>query len=93
MNATITSKGQITIPLKLRQKLNLKVGDQLEFDESASVLTARRVMNRGSWDATFAAWQHDASVALENHPWQEKSASEIIDDLRGDPADPALLSL
>jgi antitoxin PrlF len=30
-SATITSKGQITIPLKIRQQLGLKVGDKLEF--------------------------------------------------------------
>ena len=31
----MTSKGQITIPIKLRNKLGLKTGTVLEFDENA----------------------------------------------------------
>lgn len=31
--ATVTSKGQITIPLAVRQRLNLEVGDRVEFVE------------------------------------------------------------
>lgn len=31
--ATVTSKGQITIPVKIRNKLNLKTGDQVFFME------------------------------------------------------------
>jgi antitoxin PrlF len=33
--ATLTSKGQITIPLKVRQKLGLDTGDRVEFVELA----------------------------------------------------------
>jgi antitoxin PrlF len=29
--ATVTSKGQITVPLSVRKRLGLKVGDRLEF--------------------------------------------------------------
>jgi AbrB family looped-hinge helix DNA binding protein len=46
MKATVTAKGQITIPLKIRQKFHLEVGDQIDFDESGPVLTARRVGER-----------------------------------------------
>ena len=31
--ATVTSKGQITIPLKVRQALQLEAGDRVEFVE------------------------------------------------------------
>lgn len=30
-DATITSKGQVTIPKRIREKLDLEEGDQLEF--------------------------------------------------------------
>jgi len=34
--ATLTSKGQITIPLTVRRKLGLDTGDRVEFVELAS---------------------------------------------------------
>lgn len=30
-SATVTSKGQITVPLEVRKKLGLKAGDRIEF--------------------------------------------------------------
>ena len=87
MTATITSKGQITIPLRVRQKLNLQVGDQLDFDETAPVLTARRVVKRNEWEKTLADWQNTATDALQGHPWEKQPSAAIIDDLRGGPAD------
>jgi len=33
MQATLTSKGQITLPVALRRKLRLKAGDVLKFNE------------------------------------------------------------
>lgn len=41
MKATITSKGQITIPVRVRRRLGLKPGDVLDFDENAECLLAR----------------------------------------------------
>lgn len=43
MIATITSKGQVTVPKTVREHLGLKEGDQLDFDENTPFLKARKV--------------------------------------------------
>ena len=88
MIATITAKGQITIPLRLRQRLHLNVGDQIEFDETAPVLTARRVVNRNEWEKAFGEWKNAAGKSLKGHPWEKQPSSAIVDDLRGGKAEP-----
>ncbi|MEW6754972.1 MAG: AbrB/MazE/SpoVT family DNA-binding domain-containing protein [Candidatus Latescibacterota bacterium] len=40
MKATLTSKGQITIPAAIRRRLGLKAGQILDFDEHAPYLKA-----------------------------------------------------
>lgn len=42
MKSTLTSKGQITLPIKLRRRLGLEPGDVLEFDEHVPYLKARK---------------------------------------------------
>lgn len=83
VTVTITSKGQITIPISLRQKFHLNAGDKLEFDENAPFLTARRAVDADEWRRTMVDWQQSASHALEGHPWADQPSSSIIDDLRG----------
>jgi AbrB family looped-hinge helix DNA binding protein len=44
LKATLTSKGQITVPVELRRRWDLKRGDQLDFtleDDSRVVLRKR----------------------------------------------------
>lgn len=75
MKATVTSKGQITIPAPLREKFGLSPGTVLEFDERASVLTARRVVSR----------QRMARAAgLLERELAGKSTREWLADLRGE---------
>ena len=45
MKATVTSKGQITIPLPIRRKLKLHRGTVLEFDEQADCLKATKAVD------------------------------------------------
>jgi AbrB family looped-hinge helix DNA binding protein len=74
MQATLTSKGQITIPVQVRNRLHLKPGDVLEFDEAAPFLKATRVISPQAWDEFGKGW---------TDPWTGMSADEIMEDLRG----------
>ncbi|MGI9115925.1 MAG: AbrB/MazE/SpoVT family DNA-binding domain-containing protein [Chthoniobacterales bacterium] len=55
MTATITSKGQITIPAHIRRKLRLKPGDVLEFDEHAGCLKAHALTDAKKARALFGS--------------------------------------
>ncbi|MFH5831503.1 AbrB/MazE/SpoVT family DNA-binding domain-containing protein [Halalkalibaculum sp. DA3122] len=45
--ATVTSKGQITIPKRIREKLNLKAGDNVNFivdsDDVIKIQTQKKI--------------------------------------------------
>ena len=70
MRATVTSKGQITIPVKIRKKLGLEPGRVLDFDEDAPFLKAIPVFDehamravrgvaRGRIEHTAAEWLNE----------------------------------
>jgi AbrB family looped-hinge helix DNA binding protein len=42
----VTSKGQVTLPVALRRRLGIEVGDDLVFDESAEGVAVRVVHRR-----------------------------------------------
>jgi len=44
MNATVSEKGQVTIPKSLREALGLKAGSRLDFREDAGRLVATKVL-------------------------------------------------
>lgn len=70
----MTSKGQITIPIKLRNKLGLKTGTVLEFDENAPHLSAKRALEWSSFDE-FGKDTKDS--------FPELTVQELLDELRG----------
>ncbi len=76
MKATITAKGQITLPAKIRRQLNLQPGDVLVFDEAAPYLKAHR-----AFDASAMR-----SVLGRGRKQQTKSSEAWLEEFRG-PAD------
>ena len=72
--ATITSKGQITIPVEIRTRIGLKPGQVLEFDEDAAFLKAHRVIDEAAAREVIGC----AKEALAG-----KTTEEWIEWLRG----------
>lgn len=68
MKSTITSKGQITIPARIRERLLLKEGDVLEFDENADILLARRHIDPEEWNESLARLRSRWKEGLRDHP-------------------------
>ena len=74
MKATVTSKGQITIPLAIRRKLRLHKGTVLEFDESADHLKATKQID---------AERMRAVIGIAQEELAGRSVADWLDELRG----------
>jgi AbrB family looped-hinge helix DNA binding protein len=74
MKATVTSKGQITIPGPIRRKLKLEQGTVLEFDESADHLKARKCADREEMGRV---------IGIARKELGDKSVDAWLDEVRG----------
>lgn len=74
MTTTVSEKGQITIPKKLRDRLGIRPGQALEVREDHGRLVMTKVIEQDPVDRVFGILELD------------KSTDEIIEELRG-PAD------
>lgn len=74
MKATVTSKGQITIPLAIRRKLKLHRGTVLEFDEGADYLKATKSVDIGRMRAV---------IGIAREKLAGKSVEGWLEELRG----------
>jgi antitoxin PrlF len=77
MRATLTSKGQITIPTAIRQRLGLKPGQVLEFDESTPYLMAVPVFDEPAMRALLGCTRGRLG----------KTTAEWLDETRGPATD------
>lgn len=76
MKAIVSEKGQVTIPKPLRDRMGIRPGEVLEFSEERGCLLARKALERDPVDALYGSLKLDRSV------------DEMIDEMRGGPADP-----
>lgn len=53
MNAIVSEKGQVTIPKRLRDRLGIRAGQVLEFEEDQGRLVATKVPASGRVEAAF----------------------------------------
>lgn len=74
MKATITSKGQITLPANLRHKHGWVQGTVLEFSEDASTIVVSEAVRRRSAQAVIGCLKADLNKSVEEH----------LADLRGE---------
>jgi antitoxin PrlF len=72
MKATVSEKGQVTVPKPLRERLDIRPGDELDFSAEGGRLVALKSTRQDPVDAVYG------SVNLG------RSTNEIIRELRGD---------
>jgi len=73
MRATVSSKGQVTIPKRLRDRLGIREGSVLDFSEAGGKLIAERTAND---DPVAAVYGLLAATRL--------CTDDLVRDLRGD---------
>lgn len=73
MKATLTSKGQITIPRAIRRRLGLQAGQVLEFDEEAPYVLAVPVFDEEAMRAVVGCTRGR----------MRKNSDEWLDETRG----------
>lgn len=71
MKSMVSEKGQVTIPKALRDRLGLRAGDALEFEEERGRLVARKIAPRDRVDAVYGILG------------QGKRTDALIEEMRG----------
>jgi AbrB family looped-hinge helix DNA binding protein len=73
MKATLTSKGQVTIPTAIRRRLGLQAGQVLEFDEKVPYILAVPVFDEEAMRAVIGRTRGRL----------KKTSDEWLDETRG----------
>lgn len=80
MKATLTSKGQITIPMSIRRRLGLEPGQVLEFDENAPYLLAVPVFDEQAMRSLVGCTR--GRMAETSDEWLDETRGPAPDEER-----------
>ena len=58
ITAKVTSKGQVTIPKKIREKLGVHPGEDVGFEERGNVLVISKVVTKSPFDKWVGKLKH-----------------------------------
>ena len=73
ITAKVTSKGQVTIPKKVREKLGVQPGQEVGFEEKEGLLVIRKVVTKSPFDKWVGKLKH----------LQGKRSDDILKEARG----------
>ena len=73
MKAVVSEKGQVTIPKRLRERLGIRAGETLEFEDDEGRLIATKASTRDPVDEVYGILELDGGTDA----W--------MNELRGDP--------
>lgn len=69
--AVVSEKGQVTIPRRLRERLGIRAGQELEFSEEGGRLVARKVERSSRTDLVYGVLK------------SRGTADDLMEQLRG----------
>lgn len=73
LTAKVTSKGQITIPKKIRDKMGISEGEEIQFEEKNGLFYIKKCIKKSS----FEKWVGYLTKQ------KGRSTDDIIEELRG----------
>ena len=76
MQTTLTEKGQITIPVKIRRRLGLVPGQKLEFDESAGFIKAVKAVSRATMNSVRGCLKDKLDCSVDGY--LEKTRGKVV---------------
>ena len=73
ITAKVTSKGQVTIPKKVREKLGVNPGEDVGFEEKDGVMLIRKAITKSPFDKWVGKLKH----------LKGQRSDELVKDMRG----------
>jgi AbrB family looped-hinge helix DNA binding protein len=74
--AKITSKGQVTVPLKIRKELGVKPGDSIVFEKDGDTVTVRPLRK----ESPFAKYRGIGNPGISSG---REAVNKFIREIRG----------